>query len=104
MKVSLKEGFDFTPLWNDNMELEESKRIKVKMRFQTGLDMTDAIAFDGTVDKVKDWLSICQSVENLEVNGKKATPIDICKIGGLAPLYLELKAAYRKETAIDKKK
>lgn len=104
MKVSLKSGFDYIPKWNGNRKLPKDEQVKVKMRFQTGLDMTDCINFDGTINKEKDWLSICESVENLEVNGKVAKPVDICNEGGLVELYLELKTAYKNETAIDKKK
>lgn len=103
MKVSLRDGFEYIPEWNGNKK--EEKKIKVKMRFQTGLDMTESIKPDGTIDKLKDWLSICESVENLEIeDGVVATSEDIATRGGLAGLYLELKAAYRKESVIDKKK
>ena len=103
MRVSLREGFEYTPEWNGNKK--EDKPIKVKMRFQTGLDMTDSVKADGTIDKLKDWLSICESVENLEIeDGVMATPEDIATKGGLARLYLELKAAYRAESGVDKKK
>jgi hypothetical protein len=104
MEVYLKEGFEYIPVWNGNRDLEESKQIKVSMRFQTGLDFTEIVDISGTVDQKKDWLSICEKVVNLKVNGKKATPEDICTVGGLAPLWMELKAAYKKESALDKKK
>lgn len=104
MRVSLKDGFEYIPEWNGNKKLPKDEQIVVNMHFQTGLDLTESINLDGTINKEKDWLSICESIKNLEVDGKPAEPIDICSRGGLAGLYLELKSAYRAETAIDKKK
>jgi hypothetical protein len=103
LKVSLREGFDYIPEWNDNKK--EKEPIKVFLRFQTGLDMTDLIGMDGKIDKMKDWLTICKSVENLfDDEGNKLGPEDIATNGALAGLYLELKGAYRSESVVNKKK
>lgn len=112
MEVTLKEGFDYIPLWNGNRELPKEKQIVVHMRFQTGAELSDCtyatIDDEGkvvtVVDREKDWSTKCVSVENLKINGKDAQPLDIINVGGLNDLYLELKGKYREETAIDKKK
>lgn len=104
MKVFLKEGFTFTPEWNDNKKQKKEDQITVEMEFLSGATVFGAIGEDGAVDLLKDWLLICKKVNNLNVNGADVTPEDVYSTKGLEMLFVELKLAYKKETAIDKKK
>ena len=104
MKVTLKEGFEYIPTWNDNDKQPNDGKIKVHMKFLSGADVSECYGADGKVDMKKEWLIICESVDNLEINGVEVGPEGIMSQPGLMPLYLELKAAYQTETVIDKKK
>jgi hypothetical protein len=102
MKVFLKDGFDYIPVWNNNVK--EEKPAVIHFRFLSGVDFTTVITNDGSTDNAKEWAIICESVENLDINGKKVEPMDIYEMKGLVDLYVELKLAYRNESVFDKKK
>jgi hypothetical protein len=104
LKVSLRDSFEYIPVWNDNKELPDKEQIKVKMHFLTGMDLSECVDSIGKVDKLKEWGLICETVDNLYDGDDPATPEDIATKGGFAELYIELKLAYKNETAIDKKK
>jgi len=77
------------------------------MVYQGGADMINCMDAEGRMDQVKEWLSICKKVNNLNGNGKKITPEDIANIGFFQDLYVEAKADYHKRTKMseeDKKK
>ena len=102
MEVFLKKGFDFIPKWLDNDKAE--KPGVVHFKFLSGADFTSVVKEDGKTDNEKEWEIICTGVDNMKVNGKDITPLDIYKMDALVDLYIELKLAYRLETYIDKKK
>jgi hypothetical protein len=104
MKVSIKEGFIYTPFWNNNKEAKKKDQITVEFQFLRGCDIAEICDDTGKVDLKKDWLQICKSVNNLKVNNIDVTPEGVYEIQGLASLYLELKNAYKNESEIDKKK
>lgn len=104
MKVILKEGFIYTPNWNDNKKEKKEDQIRIHFKFLSGEDFSNAITAEGKIDLLQDWLIICTKIENLLINEIEITPEGLYKQSGLADLYLEAKGAYRNETVIDKKK
>ena len=104
MKLKIKETFEYIPKWNGNKEVDKKDQIKIVFKFFSGEDFTNVIDSEGKTDKLKEWITMCKSVINLEVNDVKITPEGIYNMSGLMDLYVELKLAYRDETIIDKKK
>jgi len=104
MKVILREGFDFIPEWNDNKKQKPEEQIKVHFKFLSGADLVETIDSDGKIDQAKEWDLVCTGIDNLDINGILVTPEGIRTIKGLSPLFVELKLAYKEESAFDKKK
>lgn len=104
MKVIIADGFDYIPIWRGNRKVDKKDQIKVHFTFLSGETFASTIDDNGKVDKLKEWLSMCDKIENLNINKIDVTPEGVYNIPGLMDLFIELKLAYNKETIIDKKK
>ena len=104
MKLILKKGFDYTPDWNNNKKEKKEDQIVVHLNFLSGADFSELVGGDVKDKHLKEWLLNCESIKNLEINDKVITPEDVYLQPGLMDLYIDIKAAYNKETIIDKKK
>ena len=104
MKVSLKRGFDYVPVWNDNRDLPEKEQIVVHFKFLTGSDIRECQDTSGNYDEEKEWSIICEKIDNLEDDEGEVSSLDVLRKEGFAGLWLELKSAYRQETVFNKKK
>ncbi len=104
MNVILKDGFTYTPNWNDNKKGDKDKQITVKFKFLSGSDLYESFNSSGKVDKALEWEHICKEVNNFKINGIAVDPKGLFNISGLSDLYAECYLAYTKETAISKKK
>ena len=104
MRVIIKEGFDYIPMWNNNKKAKKAEQIVVHFKFLSGANFSDLIDENGKTDKKAEWLTTCESVENLFINDVEVNPEGIYTIPGLMDLYIELRLAYNRETTVDKKK
>lgn len=114
MRVSLKKGYDYVPVWNGNRDLPKDKQIVVHIEFMRGIDLTATVSERDPENMdtyyTRDFTAFCKGVENLWIQpeGEKterlATPEDIATMPGLEDLYLEIRKSYNSETAVDKKK
>ncbi len=104
MKVILKEGFTYIPKWNGNRKAKKEDQIDVYFKFMSADNMSDNIGEDGKYDADKEWLFICSKVNNLETEEGIVSALDIKSKATFLDLFLELKAAYKAESVVNKKK
>ena len=107
MKVYLKSGFTYIPEWQGNREEKPEDQIKIHFKFLSANDLTETLA-DGKADVAKEWLFICDKIENLTVDIDGAeivvTPDGLYNIKSLYELYIECRLAFKAESNVSKKK
>ena len=110
MIVNISRGFTYTPKWNGNRKLPDDEQVKVHMEFVGGADLSAFVASGKKGDEyfIADFCSYVKTVDNLEYiedDGTKvvAGPEDVATVPAFASLYIEIKNAYAKESAVVKK-
>ncbi len=104
MKVILKEGFTYIPKWNDNRKAKKEDQFSIDFKFISANDMSDFIDEDGKYDADKEWSFICSKINNLGMDEGVVSALDLKSKATFLELFLELKAAYKAESVVDKKK
>ena len=112
MDFSISDGFTYIVDIEDNKKLPEKQQAKINFKFATGfqvLDCLEAVQQDSgeittKTDNRKEWSYICDSVENMTVDGKPIDKMDIYDMGAFSKVYIQAITAYRLRTAINKKK
>lgn len=66
--------------------------------------MRDCQDANGEYNEKKEWLVICESVENLEDDDGKVGPLEVYDKQGYFALFVEIKKAYKDESVFNKKK
>ena len=100
MKIDIAEGFDYIPEYNDNRKLPEKEQVVVHFKYLSVEDYT-ILMKKGKMNKTEEWLMICDSIENLEINKRKYKPEDVCGKKGLAGFYGECYEAFQAKKEIE---